>query len=201
MVGEGVHPAAIENGAYLSGYPVGPLAVMDEVTLTLSAKVRKQTISDMEASGQTFQAHSADAISDAMLEQNRCGKSTGGGFYDYPQGSKKTLWSGLKQFYQEDAQIPLQDIKDRLLYIEAIETARCFEENVLTSVRDANIGSIMGIGYPVWTGGALQFINQTGVANFVRRAQELTELYGERFSPPASLLTMAESGSRYEDAE
>jgi len=200
MVGEGVHPAAIENGAYLSGYPVGPLAVMDEVTLTLTAKVRKQTIADMEADGKTYQAHPADNVCDAMLEQDRSGKSSGGGFYDYPEGGKKTLWSGLNQWHQEDGQIPLQDIKDRLLYIEAVESARCFDENVLTSVRDANIGSIMGIGYPVWTGGVLQFINQTGVRNFVIRAQELADKYGERFTPPASLVAMAEKGEEYIDA-
>ncbi|WP_299775050.1 3-hydroxyacyl-CoA dehydrogenase NAD-binding domain-containing protein [uncultured Pseudoteredinibacter sp.] len=200
MVGEGVSPVSVENAAYLSGYPVGPLAVMDEVTLTLSAKVRKQTISDMEAAGESYSAHPADATSDAMLEQDRAGKSTGGGFYDYPENGKKKLWSGLDQFYKADAQIPLQDIKDRMLYIEAVETARCYEEKVLTSVRDANIGSIMGIGYPVWTGGVLQFINQTGLKNFVTRAQELADKYGDRFMPPAYLVDMAEKGEVFQDS-
>lgn len=199
MVGEGVHPMSIENAAYLSGYPVGPLAVMDEVTLTLSSKVRNQTIKDMEAEGKAYTGHPADAVSDGMLEQGRNGKSTGGGFYDYPEGGKKRLWSGLDQYYDADKQIPLQDMKDRLLYIEAVESARCFEENVLTSVRDANIGSIMGIGYPVWTGGVLQFINQTGARKFVQRAQELAEKYGDRFTPPASLIEMAEKESSYQD--
>lgn len=200
MMGEGVHPSSIENAAFLSGYPVGPLAVTDEVTLTLGAKVRKQTITDLEAEGKSYNAHPADAVTDAMLEQNRGGKSTGGGFYDYHENGKKSLWSGLSQWYKEDGQIPLQDIKDRLLYIEALETARCFEEDVLTSVRDANIGSIMGIGYPVWTGGALQFINQTGVRKFVARAQELADNYGDRFTPPSSLVEMAEKGEIYQDA-
>jgi len=200
MVGEGVSPVSIENAAFLSGYPVGPLAVMDEVTLTLSAKVRKQTIADMEAAGESYTAHPADATSDAMLEQDRAGKSTGGGFYDYPENGKKKLWSGLDQFYKADAQIPLQDIKDRMLYIEAVETARCYEEKVLTSVRDANIGSIMGIGYPVWTGGVLQFINQTGLKNFVTRAQELADKYGDRFTPPAYLVDMAEKGEVFQDS-
>ncbi|MCV6614947.1 MAG: 3-hydroxyacyl-CoA dehydrogenase NAD-binding domain-containing protein [Cellvibrionaceae bacterium] len=200
MVGEGVSPVSIENAAFLSGYPVGPLAVMDEVTLSLGAKVRKQTIADLEAEGKSYQPHPADAIADTMLEQDRAGKSTGGGFYDYPEGGKKKLWSGLDQFYQADGQIPLQDMKDRLLYIEAVETARCYEEKVLTSVRDANLGSIMGIGYPAWTGGILQFINQTGLRTFVKRAQQLAEQYGERFSPPAFLIEMAEKGEQFKDA-
>ncbi|MBB6519787.1 3-hydroxyacyl-CoA dehydrogenase NAD-binding domain-containing protein [Pseudoteredinibacter isoporae] len=200
MVGEGVSAVSVENAAFLSGYPVGPLAVMDEVTLTLSAKVRKQTIVDMEAAGESYTAHPADAVADSMLEQDRAGKSTGGGFYDYPEGGKKKLWSGLDQYYKADSQIPLQDIKDRLLYIEAVETARCYEEKVLTSVRDANIGSIMGIGYPVWTGGVLQFINQTGLKTFVTRAQELAEKYGDRFTPPAYLVDMAEKGETFKDS-
>lgn len=200
MVGEGVSPVSIENAAYLSGYPVGPLAVMDEVTLTLSAKVRKQTITDLEAEGKSHTVHPADAVSDSMLEQDRAGKSTGGGFYDYPENGKKKLWSGLDQYHKADGQIPLQDIKDRLLYIEAVETARCYEENVLTSVRDANIGSIMGIGYPVWTGGILQFINQTGLKTFVSRAQELADKYGDRFTPPSYLVDMAEKGEIFKDS-
>lgn len=200
MVGEGVSPVSIENAAYLSGYPVGPLAVMDEVTLTLSAKVRKQTITDLEAEGKSHTVHPADAVSDSMLEQDRAGKSTGGGFYDYPENGKKKLWPGLEQYHKADGQIPLQDIKDRLLYIEAVETARCYEEKVLTSVRDANIGSIMGIGYPVWTGGILQFINQTGLKTFVSRAQELADKYGDRFTPPSYLVDMAEKGEIFKDS-
>jgi 3-hydroxyacyl-CoA dehydrogenase/enoyl-CoA hydratase/3-hydroxybutyryl-CoA epimerase len=133
-----------------------------------------------------------------MLEQNRAGKSSGAGFYDYPEGGTKSLWAGLKEFEKADAQIPLQDIKDRLLYIKAIETARCVEENVIRSTADANIGSIMGIGFPPWTGGTLQFINQTGVQAFVDRANELAAKYGDRFTPPASLVEMAANGKTYE---
>ena len=200
MLGEGVAAASIENGAFLAGFPVGPLAVTDEVALSLAAKVRKQTIKDLEAEGKTYRAHPADAVVDRLLEQDRAGKAAGKGFYEYPQDGKKFLWPGLQeQFYRAEAQIPLQDIKDRLLFIQALETVRCLDENVLTSVRDANIGSIFGIGYPAWSGGAIQFINQYGLRDFVGRAQALAERYGERFTPPASLVSKAEQGGTYSD--
>ena len=128
-----------------------------------------------------------------MLEcHQRPGKATGGGFYDYPAGGKKQLWPGLKEAFAESAQQPeAQEIRDRLLFIQAIETVRCLEEGVLTSVADANIGSVFGIGFAAWSGGALQFINQYGVARFVARARELAERHGERFAPPSLLLDKA----------
>lgn len=200
MLGEGIAAPSIENAAYLSGFAVGPLAVTDEVTLSLIASIRQQTIKDLEAEGLTYQAHPADAIVDSLLEQNRSGKAAGQGFYDYPESEKKRLWPGLKeQFFQQQAQVPLQDIKDRLLFIQALESLHCLDEQVLTSVRDANVGSIMGFGFPVWTGGVLQFINQYGLRNFIQRSQELAEQYGERFTPPASLVSMADANEYFQD--
>lgn len=102
-------------------------------------------------------------------------------------------------FEQADRKIDLAEIKDRLLYIQAIETVRCLEENVLTSVRDANIGSIMGIGYPVWTGGVLQFINQIGLDNFIERSEQLHKNFGERFKVPGLLKRMAKDHMIFED--
>jgi len=200
MLGEGMPAAAIENAAFLAGYPVGPLAVTDEVSLTLVEKIRNQTIKDLQAEGGTYPIHPSDSIVDRMLEADRSGKLSGAGFYDYPKGAKKHLWSGLKEMF-ENAETPysLEEIKDRLLYIQAIETVRCVEEKVLTSVRDANIGSIMGIGYPIWTGGILQFINQTGLTEFIKRADELTEQCGERFSVPKLLRGMEKDGLTFKD--
>ncbi|TKB54557.1 3-hydroxyacyl-CoA dehydrogenase NAD-binding domain-containing protein [Ferrimonas aestuarii] len=198
MLGEGVSAAAIENAALLCGFPVGPLAVSDEVSLTLMEKIRNQTIHDLAAEGIEQAPQGGDATIDRMIELERPGKLAGQGFYDYPDSGKKHLWQGLEaQFFQAQAQLPLQEIKDRLLFIMAIETARCVEEQVLTSSRDANIGSIFGIGYPTWTGGALQFINQYGVEPFVARADQLAEKFGDRFRVPASLRDMAASGQRY----
>jgi 3-hydroxyacyl-CoA dehydrogenase/enoyl-CoA hydratase/3-hydroxybutyryl-CoA epimerase len=205
MLGEGISAAAIENGAFLAGFPVGPLAVTDEVSLTLLEKIRKQTMLDMEAEGKDYVHHPAESTVDKMVSLQREGKLAGAGFYSYAdkelaKGSKKKLWSGLKDTFEDSSKaIDLSEIKDRLLYIQAIETVRCLEENVLTSVRDANIGSIMGIGYPVWTGGILQFINQVGLESFIARAEQLHESCGERFKVPTLLKQMAKDQMIFED--
>jgi 3-hydroxyacyl-CoA dehydrogenase/enoyl-CoA hydratase/3-hydroxybutyryl-CoA epimerase len=154
----------------------------------------------MQAEGLTYQEHPADPVVDRMLEAGRAGKLAGGGFYEYPAQGKKHLWEGLKTHFQEsEHDNDLQEIKDRLLYIQAIETVRCLDEKVLTSVRDANIGSIMGIGYPVWTGGILQFINQTGLEQFIERASFLAKKYGKRFEVPQLLKNMAKDGLIFKD--
>ena len=202
MLGEGVEPATIENAAALAGCPVGPLAVTDEVSMTLVSKIRTQTIKDLEAEGKRYEPSPGDAVVDEMLELDRPGKAAGAGFYDYPEGGKKSLWPGLRErFTKADGQIPLEDVKERLLFIEAIESVRCVDEGVLKDVRGANIGSIFGIGYPPWTGGVLQFINQYGLARFVARADELADAYGERFRPPESLRERAKAGQPYSDQE
>ena len=192
MLREGVPAAAIENGALLAGFPVGPLAVSDEVSLTLMSKIRHQTIADLRAEGREYVPHQAESVIDWMLEQNRAGKAAGKGFYEYPEGGKKHLWAGLGERYgREGASLALADIKERLLFVQAIETVRCLDEGVVTTSRDANIGSIFGIGFPAWTGGVLQFINGYGLPAFVARARELAEAYGDRFLPPPSLIERA----------
>ncbi|SFI63187.1 short chain enoyl-CoA hydratase /3-hydroxyacyl-CoA dehydrogenase [Pseudomonas guineae] len=193
MLGEGVSAAMIENETRKAGMPVGPLAISDEVSMSLMNHIRQQTIKDLAAEGKQIPAHPAYAVIDMMLnEYKRPGKAAGAGFYDYPVGGKKHLWPELKaRFEKADAQISQLDVRDRILFIQAIETVRCMEEGVLKSVADANIGSIFGIGFAAWTGGALQFINQYGVKDFVARAQYLAEQYGERFLPPALLLEKA----------
>ena len=193
MLGEGVSAAMIENEARKAGMPVGPLAISDEVSMSLMNHIRQQTIKDLAAEGKQISEHPAFAVIDMMLnEYKRPGKAAGAGFYDYPAGGKKHLWPELKaRFEKRDAQISQIDVRDRILFIQAIETVRCVEEGVLKSVADANIGSIFGIGFAAWTGGALQFINQYGVKDFVARAQYLAEQYGERFLPPALLLEKA----------
>ncbi|MCL6415572.1 3-hydroxyacyl-CoA dehydrogenase NAD-binding domain-containing protein [Aestuariirhabdus sp. Z084] len=200
MLGEGVEPALIEKEALKAGMPVGPLAISDEVSMSLMKHIRKQTEADLAAEGATIPNHPANAVIDAMVEDlDRQGRAAGGGFYDYPSQGKKHLWSGLReQFVRSDLQISKQDVRDRMLFIQAIETVRCLEENVLRSVADANIGSIFGIGFAAWSGGALQFINQYGLTSFVDRAHYLAEQYGERFEPPALLQEMAASGKRFE---
>ncbi|WP_166260307.1 3-hydroxyacyl-CoA dehydrogenase NAD-binding domain-containing protein [Marinobacter salicampi] len=199
MLGEGIHPSSIENAGLLSGMPVGPLAICDEVSLTLIQHIRDQSRRDLEAAGESYSAHPAEAVVDRLVnEHDRKGKAAGAGFYDYPAAGKKALWPELETiFVNQDtaAQVKLQELKDRILFIQAIETVRCLEEGVLRTVEDANIGSIFGIGFAPWTGGAIQFINQYGVREFVSRAQELASAYGERFAPPRLLLDKAETNS------
>jgi len=124
----------------------------------------------------------------------RMGRAYGGGFYDYPQDGEKSLWSGLEVFERGGRAIAFEDVKDRMLYAQAIETVRCLQEGVLTSTRDANIGSIFGWGFPAYTGGTAQFVNHVGVQAFVDRSRELAQRYGERFTPPALLIQLAADG-------
>ena len=202
MLGEGIHPSSIENAGVLSGMPVGPLAISDEVSMTLMQHIRDQSKKDTEAAGQTWRAHPAEAVIDQMVgSHGRKGKAAGAGFYEYPQSGKKHLWPELETLFvdQEKARTTdLQELKDRILFIQAIETVRCLEEGVLRTVEDANIGSIFGIGFAPWTGGAIQFINQYGVRAFAERAKVLAERFGERFNPPRLLLDKAERNAIFE---
>lgn len=199
MLGEGVAAPMIETEARKAGMPVGPLAVSDEVSLSLMSHIRQQTAKDLQAQGKVAPTHPATAVIDLLVnDYKRMGKAAGGGFYDYPAGAQKHLWPELKvRFEQPDKQISPQDVRDRLLFIQAIETVRCVEEGVLMSTADANIGSIFGIGFAAWSGGALQFINQYGLNDFIARARYLADEYGERFTPPALLLEKAAQGETF----
>ncbi|MEV7238607.1 3-hydroxyacyl-CoA dehydrogenase NAD-binding domain-containing protein [Streptomyces sp. NPDC051020] len=204
MVGEGVEPASVEQAAAQSGYPAKVLSLMDELTLTLPRKIRNETKRAVEEAGGTWAGHPADAVIDRMVDEfGRTGRSGGAGFYDYDEDGKRAgLWPGLRtHFTRTDADVPFEDMKERMLFSEALDSVRCLEENVLISVADANIGSIMGIGFPPWTGGVLQYINgyEGGLPGFVARARELAEKYGDRFLPPALLVEKAEKGETFHD--
>jgi 3-hydroxyacyl-CoA dehydrogenase/enoyl-CoA hydratase/3-hydroxybutyryl-CoA epimerase len=188
MLGEGIPAPVIENAAMQAGMPVGPLAVLDETALTLSVHVLDQTRADLAAAGQSYHAGAGELLVERMVKElNRPGRAGGGGFYDYPAGQKKQLWPELRPLFEKPGHAwDLQDVKDRLLYRQAIETARCLAEGVLTSVHDANIGSIFGIGFPGWTGGAMQFIYGMGVAAFLQRADELARRHGAGFAIDAA---------------
>ena len=184
MLGEGIPAAAIENAGIQAGMPVGPLAVLDETALSLSVHVLDQTRADLAAEGKTYEATPGELLVEKMVKEfKRNGRAAGGGFYDYPAGAKKHLWPELKaRFEKPGAAWDIQTLKDRLLYRQAVETARCLHENVLTTVHDANIGSIFGIGFPAWTGGAMQFIYSQGVDAFAKRCAELAAKHGKGFA-------------------
>ncbi|MFZ6639869.1 3-hydroxyacyl-CoA dehydrogenase NAD-binding domain-containing protein [Undibacterium sp. TC4M20W] len=200
MLAEGLPAALIENAALSVGMPVGPLAVQDEVSLSLSRHVTAQTRADLEAEGQSWQAPASAAIINTMIDQHqRAGKAAGAGFYEYPvDGGKKYLWPELNNLFGKAGHsLPYVDLQDRFLYMQAIEALRCLDEGVLESARDANIGSIFGIGFPAWTGGAVQFVNHVGTARFAERAAELQASYGERFALPASYWAFAADSKQY----
>ncbi|HMN22521.1 MAG TPA: 3-hydroxyacyl-CoA dehydrogenase NAD-binding domain-containing protein [Ottowia sp.] len=184
MLGEGIPAAAIENAAVQAGLPVGPLAVLDETALTLSVHVIEQTRADHAAEGKAYESTPGERLVERMVKElGRPGRAGGGGFYDYPQGAKKQLWPELKSLFERpDVAWSVQAIQDRLLYRQSVETARCLAEGVLTSAHDANIGSIFGIGFPAWTGGALQFIYGQGIEAFERRCAELAAAHGAGFA-------------------
>jgi 3-hydroxyacyl-CoA dehydrogenase/enoyl-CoA hydratase/3-hydroxybutyryl-CoA epimerase len=197
MLAEGIPAAAIENAARQAGMPVGPLEVIDQTSLSLSVAVMEQTLADLQAEGKPLPPeHPGQKVIVKMVKElNRSGRAAGGGFYDYPKDGRKTLWPELARIFGKPGiAFDLQEMKDRILYRQSIEAARCLEEGVLTTVHDANIGSIFGIGFPAWTGGALQYINAVGVKKFVERADALAKKYGERFAPPQLLRDKAAKG-------
>ncbi|WP_328360849.1 3-hydroxyacyl-CoA dehydrogenase NAD-binding domain-containing protein [Mycobacterium sp. NBC_00419] len=192
MLGEGVEPASIEHAGSQAGYPAPPLQLSDELNLELMHKIAAATRKAVEEAGGTYAPHPAEAVVEKMIEAGRPSRLSGAGFYEYVDGKRTQLWPGLREtFNSGSSQPPLQDMIDRMLFAEALETQKCFDEGVITTTADANIGSIMGIGFPPWTGGAAQLIvgyPHGGKAGFVARAKELAAKYGDRFNPPASLL-------------
>jgi 3-hydroxyacyl-CoA dehydrogenase/enoyl-CoA hydratase/3-hydroxybutyryl-CoA epimerase len=194
MLGEGVEPASIEQAGSQAGYPAPPLQLSDELNLELMHKIAVATRKGVEAAGGTHVPHPAEAVVEKMIEIGRPSRLKGAGFYEYADGKRVGLWPGLRETFKSgSSNPPLQDMIDRMLFAEALETQKCFDEGVLTSTADANIGSIFGIGFPAWTGGVHQFIvgyegpAGKGKEGFVARAKELAARYGDRFLPPASL--------------
>ena len=186
MLAEGMPAPLIEHAAVMAGMPVGPLEVLDATALSLSVHVLDQTRADFAQEGRTYQATSGELLVERMVKEfDRQGRAAGGGYYDYPSEGPKRLWSGLKTHFERPFHAdPLQTqqaIKQRLLYRQAVETARCLQEQVLTSSHDANIGSIFGIGFPAWTGGALQFVYSEGLETFIANCAELAGKHGQGF--------------------
>jgi 3-hydroxyacyl-CoA dehydrogenase/enoyl-CoA hydratase/3-hydroxybutyryl-CoA epimerase len=196
MLAEGIAPALIENAGKMTSMPMPPLALSDEVALDLIYKIGKQTAKDM---GAAYKPSPIDPMIEKLVVQlGRLGKKAGKGFYDYPADGKKHLWPGLAELAPRAAeQPPVDELKKRFLYIQALETARCYEENVLTAPEDADVGAILGWGFAPWSGGPLSLIDTVGVAEFVRECDRLAQTYGPRFAPNALLRQMAEKGETF----
>lgn len=195
MLAEGISPALIENAAKFSSMPVGPLAVLDEVTVELAYKITKQTEADL---GDDYEPSTGWPVLKKMYDLDRKGKRFGVGFYEYPEDGRKRLWNGLSEHFPEAAEQPeFALVKQRLLHRQALEAARCLEEGVLTEAVDGDIGSVFGIGFPPHTGGPFCYIETIGVQRFVDECQALAEQFGQRFTPSPWLINMAAKGGKF----
>ncbi|WP_040642082.1 3-hydroxyacyl-CoA dehydrogenase NAD-binding domain-containing protein [Psychrobacter aquaticus] len=201
MLGEGVHPRSIEVAGMRTGMPMPPLALQDEVSLSLALHVSEQQQLDLAAEGKPVEVRpSYEILKTLVKEHNREGKKNGKGFYEYLDNGDKHLWPELMNLYPPKSEQPSQqDLIDRLMFIQANESAKCYGEKVVRSVADANIGSIFGWGFAPHHGGTLQFINATGLEAFIARSHELAAQYGERFAPAQILLEMADKGELFSD--
>ncbi|MCB1502732.1 MAG: enoyl-CoA hydratase/isomerase family protein [Bauldia sp.] len=200
MLAEGVPPAMIENAARMAGMPVGPLALNDEVAIDLTLRIMDATRKDL---GETAVPEAPYRLIAAMVnDHGRLGRKNGKGFYDYPDSpaGRKRLWPGLADIYAPRADVEaigVAELKERFLAIMALETARCYEERVLTDVREADVGSILGYGFPPFTGGTLSYIDFLGPGTFVRRLAALTRRHGARFRPNRLLRELARSNETF----
>jgi 3-hydroxyacyl-CoA dehydrogenase/enoyl-CoA hydratase/3-hydroxybutyryl-CoA epimerase len=198
MLTEGVPAALIENVARMAGMPVGPLALTDEVAVDLVWKILKATEADLGPAA--IDPQQKALLAELVEKRSRFGRKNGKGFYDYPQNAPKRLWLGLadlqpKRLSADDIDIAV--LKRRLLGIQALESARCIEEKVVTDVREADVGSIVGFGFAPFTGGTISYIDGMGVKNFVKMCNELAEDLGERFKPTKLLDDMAKRGETF----
>jgi 3-hydroxyacyl-CoA dehydrogenase/enoyl-CoA hydratase/3-hydroxybutyryl-CoA epimerase len=207
MLVEGIPAPTIEQASSQAGYPAPVLQLADELNLNLMTKIRETTRAALEAQGETVEDLPAAHVIDTMINGHaRAGRLAGAGFYEYVGGRRTRLWPGLADAFgvaDDPSLIQFPDLVERMLFIESLEAVKCLDEGVIESVADANVGSILGIGFPAWTGGVLQYINgyDGGPAGFVSRCRELALSYGERFGPPPSLVDLADRGGSYSDEQ
>ncbi|RDK10093.1 3-hydroxyacyl-CoA dehydrogenase NAD-binding domain-containing protein [Cupriavidus lacunae] len=196
MLAEGIAPALIENAAKQAGMSTGPLAVTDEVSLDLQKRVIDQAVADgLPAS--SLRQH-AQPVIEKFNTLGRLGRKAGKGFYSYPDDSRKRLWTGLSDLYPVQVVQPsVEDVRSRLLCIQALEAARCLEEGVVTSAADADVGAVLGIGFPSWTGGTLSLIETMGLEAFVAECDRLADRHGARFRPSGWLRRRAGANDRF----
>ena len=200
MVTEGIKMALIENAAKSLGMPIGPLAVADETTLKLGLDIMTATKQQL---GDAYKPSGTEEFYELMVNKlKRAGKRFGAGFYDYPEGGKKKLWEGIVDHYPLlENQPSLEEVKERLLYIQLIATSNCYADGVLQDPQSADLGAIFGWGFAPWTGGPLSYIDTIGTEAFVRTAESLAQKHGDRFNPPTMFRELAaKNGTLYKAA-
>ncbi len=198
MLTEGVPAPMVETVGRMAGMPVGPLSLNDEVAVDLAWKILQATKKDLGA--EVIDPRQEALLEEMVVKRGRNGRKNGKGFYDYPDKGPKRLWLGLVELTgapQPAESFDVDTLKQRFLGIQALETARCVEEGVITDVRDADVGSILGFGYAPFTGGTLSYIDGMGVANFVAMCERFAGRYGPRFEPSALLREMAKKGETF----
>jgi 3-hydroxyacyl-CoA dehydrogenase/enoyl-CoA hydratase/3-hydroxybutyryl-CoA epimerase len=194
MVAEGIAPALIENCSRQVGMPVGPLAITDELSLDLAVHAGQAQAREFP---EEYQPGRSVPVIQRLYELGRLGKKMGQGFYDHDESGKR-LWPGLAELYPLRPQQPsAHDLKQRILYVQVVEAARAMEEGVLLDPADGDVGSILGVGFPAWTGGPFCFMDGVGLPAFVAEADRLAGLFGEHLRPPALLRQMAEQGQTF----
>jgi 3-hydroxyacyl-CoA dehydrogenase / enoyl-CoA hydratase / 3-hydroxybutyryl-CoA epimerase len=198
MLTEGIPAAMIENVGRMAGMPVGPLSLNDEVAVDLAWKILKATEADLGSPA--VDPRQKQLLEEMVEKRQRFGRKNGKGFYDYPQGQPKKLWPGLAELQPvkvDPDKIDVQELKLRLLGIQALETARCFEEQVLTDVREADVGSILGFGFAPYSGGTLSWIDMIGTRKFVELCRLFEQRCGPRFAPSRLLLDLADANEGF----
>jgi 3-hydroxyacyl-CoA dehydrogenase/enoyl-CoA hydratase/3-hydroxybutyryl-CoA epimerase len=201
MLLEGIPAAMIENTARMAGMPVGPLSLNDETALDLGLKIVRATEADLGAGA--VNPGQKKLLEEMVEQRGRLGRKNGKGFYDYPQGAPKRLWPGLaellpKQLSREQVEaIDIEELKHRFLVVQAVEAARTFEEGVITDVREADVGSILGFGFAPYSGGTLSYIDMMGTKQFVELCKRLEKKHGARFKPSKLLIDMAKTDDRF----
>ena len=191
MVKEGISPALIENASKMLGMPVGPLALVDETSLELGKRVMESTKKEL---GDAYKPSGVEDLLNVMVDKlGRLGRKSGGGFYDYPEGGKKSLWEGIADYFPPAKDQPsVDEVKERILYAQLIPAAQCYAEGIVHDPQSADLGAIFGWGFAPWTGGPMSYIDTVGVDVFVRKAESLAQKYGARFNPPQKFRAMAE---------
>ena len=199
LLAEGNSAKNIESAGKQAGFPVGPLAVIDEISIGLAAHIRDESLKELKKDGKKISIEPWDKVIDFMTKEvNRTGRAGAGGFYEYPTNETKHLWPDLHKYFPlSNNPLSQQEMIDRFYFSQAIETVRCYEEGVLNSVAEANIGSIFGWGFPLFKGGTLQFINDYGLKSFRDRAKDLSKKYGKRFFPPKLIDQKIEEGQDF----